>query len=104
MNITNIYVNDIVIDRVEQLTFVGSAVTLDGGALQNVQTRVKKAHGIFVELYPLLKNKNILMKTKILIVNSNVKSILLCGCETWEVTTQITNKLQSLLTDVCEEW
>jgi hypothetical protein len=83
---------------------VGNVVTVDGEALQNVQTRVTKAHRIFVELYPLLKNKDALMKAKIHIVNSNVKSILLCGCETWEVTTQITNKLQSLLTDVCEVW
>jgi len=44
------------------------------------------------------------MKIKIHIVNSNVKSILLCERETWEVTTQITNKVQSLLTDVFEEW
>lgn len=87
----------------EQFTYLSNVVTVDGGALQSVQTRDKKAHRMFVELYPLLKNKSILVKTKIRMVNSNVKSILLCGCETWEVTTQITNKLQSLLIDVCEE-
>jgi hypothetical protein len=58
---------------------------------------------IFVELSPLWKNKNIVTKNKISIFNSNVKAVLLYGCETWEVATQITNKLQSLLTDVLEE-
>jgi len=56
---------------VEQFTYLGNVVTVDGGGFKNVQTRVKKAHRIFVELYQLLKNKNILMKTKILIVKSN---------------------------------
>ena len=43
------------------------------------------------------------MKTKISKFNISIKSVLLYGCETWAVTAQITNKLQSLLTDVCEE-
>ena len=36
-------------------------------------------------------------KTKISILNSNVKSVLLQGCETWEVTTQIKSRLQTIL-------
>jgi hypothetical protein len=64
-----------------------------GGALQHIKARIKKAHGIFVELCPLWKNKNILMKSKILVFNS-VKSVLLYGCGKWKVTTQITNNLQ----------
>jgi hypothetical protein len=35
-----------------------------------------------------------MMKTKICIFDSNVKSVLLFGCEVWKVTNQITNKLQ----------
>lgn len=46
-------------------------------------------------LYSSWKNKNIMM-TRITIFNSNVKSVLLYGCETWKVTTQIRNKLQTL--------
>jgi hypothetical protein len=34
------------------------------------------------------------MKTKLKIFNSNVKAILLYGCETWKVTNSITQKLQ----------
>ena len=86
-----IYINYTVIERVEQFTYLGNVVTVDGGGLQNVQTRIKKAHEIVVELYQLLMNKNILMKTKIRTVSNNVKSILLCRCETWEVTTHIAN-------------
>jgi hypothetical protein len=41
------------------------------------------------------KNKNILMKNKMRLFNSDLKTVLLYGCETWEVITQITNKLQT---------
>jgi hypothetical protein len=47
-------------------------------------------------LYSSWKNKNILM-TKITIINSNVKSVLAYGCGTWEETTKIRNKLQTLV-------
>ena len=77
--------------------YLGSFVTVDGGALQDVKAQIKKANFIFVELYRLWENKNILMKTKAHTFNSNVKSALLCECETWDVTTQITNKLQAFV-------
>jgi len=64
-------------------------VTVDGAALQDAQAGIKEAKGIFVEMYPLWKNRNELIKIKIRIFNGNVKSILLYGCETWEVTTKV---------------
>jgi hypothetical protein len=69
-------------------------VTADGGAIDDVKTRIKKANGTFVELHQLWKNEDISRKTKIQIFNNNVKSVLLYGCQMWKVTTQITNKLQ----------
>jgi hypothetical protein len=51
----------------------------------------------FVQLYRIWKNKNIRLKTKLIIFNSNVKAILLYGCETWKVTSSITQKLQSFI-------
>jgi len=35
-----------------------------------------------------------MMKTEICIFDSNVKAVLLFGCEIWKVTNQITYKLQ----------
>jgi hypothetical protein len=98
---TNINVNNVVIERVEQSLYLGSVVTVDGRALQDVKMCIKKENGIFVEIYPLWKNKNVLLMTKIYTLNSNVKLVLLYGCETWKVTTQLTNKFH-LLISVCE--
>ena len=73
---------------------MGSAVTADGGALQYVKARIKRANGIFVELQTLCENKNTLMKTKIRIFNIHINSVLLYERGAWKVNTQITNKLQ----------
>jgi hypothetical protein len=78
---------------VENFTYWGREVSADGGAIEDVKTRIKKANGTFVQLYPLRKCTNISRKSKIHISSSNVKSVLLYVCETWKVTTQITNKL-----------
>jgi hypothetical protein len=43
------------------------------------------------------ENKNIFMNTNILIFNSKVKWVLVYGCETWEVTAQITDKLRKFV-------
>jgi hypothetical protein len=67
-----LHVNIEDIERVELFTYLGSEVTADGGALEDVKTQIKEANGIFLQLYPLWKNKNISRKTKIHIFNSNV--------------------------------
>jgi hypothetical protein len=73
-----------VIKIVEQITNLGSVVTLEEGALQDVTMRVKKTNRTLVELYPLRRNKNILIKNKIRVFKSNVISVLLHRCEMWK--------------------
>jgi len=69
-------------------------VAADGTTLKGVQARIKKANRIFVQLYRMWKNSNRLTMIKIRMFSSNVKLALMIGCETWKVTTQITNKLK----------
>jgi hypothetical protein len=54
---------------------MGSTVTTDG-ALEDVHSRIKKINGTLVQLYPVWRNKNILVRTKIRLFNTNVKSFL----------------------------
>lgn len=69
----------------------------DGATLKGVQAQIKKANRIFVQLCPMWKNRNRLTMTKIRMFSSNVKSVLMIGCETWKVTTQIRNKLKKFV-------
>ena len=56
--------------------------------------RISKAKGAFAQLNKIWNSSFISTKTKIRFFNSNVKSVLLYGCETWLVTNGLTNKIQ----------
>ena len=65
-----------------------------GGTEKDVASRIKKANGVFVQLYPVWGNLIISKKVKIRIFNTNVESVLLYACKTWKTTNQITRRLQ----------
>jgi hypothetical protein len=67
------------VEPVKFLTYLGSIITIDGGALEDFHSRIKKANGAFMQLYPVWRNKNILVRTKIRLVNTDVTSVLLYG-------------------------
>jgi hypothetical protein len=52
------------VEQVKSFTYLGSIVTIDGGALEDVHSHIK-ASGGFIQLYPVWMNKNILIRTKI---------------------------------------
>jgi hypothetical protein len=70
------------IEQVESFLYLGSMVTEDGGAKEDVRNQIRKANGAFIQLYPVWKNRNISRKTKLRLFNSNVVSVLFYGCET----------------------
>jgi hypothetical protein len=74
--------NDKDVDDVEEFTYLGSVVTTTGGT----------EDAAFIQLYPVCKAKQISIKTKIKIFSSNVKSVLLYGCETWKVRKKMFKK------------
>ena len=65
-----------------------------GGTEADVRTRIGKARTAFANLSNLWKASKISISTKIRLFNSNVKSVLLYGCETWKTTQGVINKLQ----------
>jgi hypothetical protein len=99
-----IEINGKELEEVYEYSYLGSIVTGGGGADEDVTSRIKQANVAFVQLYRIWKNKNIRIKTKLKIFNSNVKAILLYGCETWKVTSSITQKLQSFIHHVFGEY
>ena len=51
------------IEDVGSFTYLGSVVTKDGGATQDVSQRIRKANGVFVQLCPVWKNSRISTRT-----------------------------------------
>jgi hypothetical protein len=67
--------------------------------MEDVRNKISKANGAFNRLQKLRKSNDISLRTKLRIFNSNVKSVLLYGCETQRVTQEICKKkLQSFVT------
>jgi hypothetical protein len=82
------------IEEVGSFVYLGSLVSENGETEEDVASRIKKANGVFVQLYPVWRNRNISKRVKIGIFNTNVKSVLLYACETWKTANQITRILQ----------
>ena len=70
-------------------------VDQQGGTDRDVTARLGKARATFVMLKNIWASGGINMRTKLRIFNSNVKSVLLHGCETWRTTQTMQQKIQT---------
>jgi hypothetical protein len=85
------------IEELNQFLYVSSMLTNTGGAEGDVKTRIQKANAAFVQLNLMWRTSELSIETKLKIVRSDVKPVLLCGCETWEVANKIIRDLQTFI-------
>ena len=85
------------LEEVESFTYLGSVIAKDGGADKDIKARIGKARSAFLTLKAVWRSKVILQSTKIRIFNSNVKTVLFYGCETWRTTKAAMHKLQTFV-------
>ena len=85
------------IKEVEKFVYLGSVVNKDGGTDEDIKCRINKARHAFNTLRPIWKTTALSIRNKIRIFNSNVKSVLLYGSETWRVTKTNTHRLQTFI-------
>ena len=74
------------IREVESFVYLGSMIDKQGGTVRDVTARIGKAKAVFIIVKNIWASAGISMRTKLRIFNSNVKSVLLYGCETWRTT------------------
>ncbi|KAI8500371.1 hypothetical protein Bbelb_219370 [Branchiostoma belcheri] len=82
------------LETVREFTYLGSVITNDGGSSKDVDARIGKARTAFAQLKPVWRSKSFSLKTKLRLFESNVKSVLLYGCDTWGLTKHNMSKLQ----------
>lgn len=82
------------IEKVSHFQYLGSIITENGGATEDVESRIKKARGAFTRLNKVWSSHVYHTDTKLNIFKSCVLSVLLYACETWLVTEDIKRKLQ----------
>jgi hypothetical protein len=84
------------IENGDKSPYLGSVITKEGGCMEDVRNKISKTNGAFNQLQKVWKLSEISLRTKLRIFNSNLKSILLYGCETWQVTQEICKKNRCL--------
>ena len=75
-NIQKFRLQETEIEEVESFVYLGSVMSEKGGTEEDVESRIKKVNGLFVQLYPVWRNHNTSKGVKIRIFNTNVKSVL----------------------------
>jgi len=83
------------IGNVECFNYLGSSILPDGGAIDEIDTRINKARGAFIQLSKALWKRNeISIRTKTRIYQAAIRSVLLYGCESWPVRASDMCKLE----------
>ncbi|VDP33306.1 unnamed protein product [Schistosoma margrebowiei] len=90
--------NPITVDRgledAKTFTYLSSIIDEQGGSDAYVKARIGKARSAYIQLKNILISKQLSTKTKVRIFNTNVKTVLLYGAETWRTTKAIIKKIQ----------
>ncbi|KAL0187117.1 hypothetical protein M9458_018787, partial [Cirrhinus mrigala] len=82
----------------KSFTYLGSIVRQDGGAGNDIQSRLNKARTVFMTLNNVWRSSQYSVHTKLRIYQSCVLSALLYGSECWRMTEGDLNKLSTFHT------
>ena len=85
------------LEEVDSFTYLGSIVNTQGGTEADVKSRIGKARSAFIQMRNVWSSKEISRQTKIRLFNTNVKSVLLYGAETWRTAKSTTSRLQTFI-------
>ena len=85
------------IEDVSSFTYLGSTVSSTGGTGDDVKARIVKAKVTFNILQKIWKSRDITTSVKLQLFNSNVKSVLLYGPETWRTSKSMLRKVQAFI-------
>ncbi|VDP23927.1 unnamed protein product [Schistosoma margrebowiei] len=82
------------LEDVKTFTYLGSIIDEHGGSDADVKARIAKARAAYLQLRNIWNSKQLSTNTKVRIFNTNVKTVLLYGSETWRTTKATIQKIQ----------
>ena len=94
--------NGFAIENVTTFRYLGDEIKHDEPSTGDaeIELRIDAAESKFYELSKKLLNYKILIKTRILILNSMVRSRLTYSCQTWNLTSRQTDRINSVYTSM----
>ncbi|VDP56501.1 unnamed protein product [Schistosoma curassoni] len=85
------------VEDAKTFTYLGSIIDEHGGSDPDVKARIGKARAEYLQLRNICNSEQLSTNTKVRIFNTNVKTVLLCGAETWRTTKAIIQKIQMFI-------
>ena len=94
-NDQRIKVNDEQVDDVEEFLYLGALLDKEGGATKDIQQRLSKARQTFYRLRRIWDCNEISRKTKVQLLKTIVRAVLMYDCEAWKLTKTEAKKLDA---------
>ncbi|VDO58866.1 unnamed protein product [Schistosoma curassoni] len=82
------------LEEVKSITYLCSNNGEHGGSDADVKPRIGKARAAHPQMKNIWNSKQLSINTKATIFNTNVKTVLLYGVETWRITKAIIQNIQ----------
>ena len=73
------------VETVSDFILGGSKITADGECSQEIQRRLLLGRKDMINLDSILKNRDITLPTKVLLVKAVVFPVVMYGCESWTI-------------------
>ena len=94
-NLTEITVNNTVLEKVQHFKYLGSIKSADGTCLKDVMTRIAMAKAKMIQLKHLWKDRSITINLKLKILKCLILPVLMYGCEAWTLRKKEEDKLKA---------
>ncbi|VDO64723.1 unnamed protein product [Schistosoma margrebowiei] len=85
------------LEDVKTFTYLGSIIDEHGESDADVKSQIGKVRAAYLQLKKICSSKQLSTNTKVRIFNTNVKTVLLYGAETWKTTKAIIRKIQMFI-------
>ena len=72
-------------ETVSDFTFLGSKITADGDCSHEIKRRLLLGRKFMTNLDSILKTRDIILSTKVLLVKAMVFPVVMYGCESWTI-------------------
>ncbi|VDO57975.1 unnamed protein product [Schistosoma margrebowiei] len=89
------------LEDVKTFAHLGSIINEQSGCDAEVKARIGKARAAYLQLKNIWNSKQLSINTEVRIFNTNVKTVLLYGAETWRTTKAIIQKTQVFIINSC---
>ena len=92
---TVIRVEGVLVKEAEKFSYLGVTVNSNGDMAREIEERIDKFSRGVRQLYPLLRNRHVPRKVKVLVYTTMLRPMLMYGSEAWTLTTRTKSRVEA---------